>query len=177
MTRNIRHQNSQFNTNQHKSVPSFFFLYSNMTCFRSTSLLFLAAVATLLFSDESWAFAPNNQNKNNAAASVSATKATQPRLSMARGRGSFQKEFQDSSANSSNSQSSSSSGGMATPGGANWLNTKKSVKELPEEEGKVRRWCCIGGEETTTCQATISQSPSPFDVLSPIPFPSIGQTD
>jgi hypothetical protein len=114
-----------------------------MTCFRSTSLLFLAAVATLLFSDESWAFAPNNQNTNNAAASV--TKAPQkPRLSMARGRGSFQKEFQDSSANSSNSQSSSSSGGMATPSGANWLNTKKSIKELPEEEGKVRRGSCIG---------------------------------
>jgi len=56
---------------------------------------------------------------------------------MRRGRGSgLQRELDDSS--SSSSSSSSFTGGMGkSSSGTNWLNTNKSVKELPTEEGKV----------------------------------------
>lgn len=54
-------------------------------------------------------------------------------LYMRRGRGSgLKRELDDSSS------SSSFTGGMGgSSGGTNWLNTKKSTKELPTEEGKV----------------------------------------
>jgi hypothetical protein len=76
-----------------------------------------------LLSSLSLAFTPTHQYQQPASAT----------LCMARGRGSFQKEFEDSSSSSS----STSSSGVTL--GGNWLNTKKSIKELPEEEGKVRR--------------------------------------
>ncbi|KAG7368720.1 hypothetical protein IV203_031463 [Nitzschia inconspicua] len=94
-----------------------------MTNFRSTTLLLVAVMALLC--EVSLSFVPTSNNA-----------ASPTQLSMARGRGSFQKEFQDPPRSSS---SSSSSGGMVTPTSAgNWLNTKKSVKELPEEDGKVK---------------------------------------
>ena len=57
-------------------------------------------------------------------------------MTMKRGRGSFKKEIGEGSL----STGSSSSAGMAP--GKNWLNTNKSVKDLPEEEGKVRFFSC-----------------------------------
>ena len=56
-------------------------------------------------------------------------------MSMRRGRGSgLKRELDDSGS------SSSFTGGMGSSStGTNWLNTKKSVKELPTEEGEVRR--------------------------------------
>lgn len=59
-------------------------------------------------------------------------------LYMRRGRGSgLKRELDDSS--SSSSFTGGMGGGSAAPaGGTNWLNTNKSIKELPEEEGKVR---------------------------------------
>lgn len=59
-------------------------------------------------------------------------------LYMRRGRGSgLKRELDDSS--SSSSFTGGMGGGSAAPaGGTNWLNTNKSIKELPEEEGKVK---------------------------------------
>eukprot|EP00534_Pseudo-nitzschia_fraudulenta_P004956 CAMPEP_0201123412 /NCGR_PEP_ID=MMETSP0850-20130426/6775_1 /ASSEMBLY_ACC=CAM_ASM_000622 /TAXON_ID=183588 /ORGANISM="Pseudo-nitzschia fraudulenta, Strain WWA7" /LENGTH=187 /DNA_ID=CAMNT_0047390303 /DNA_START=221 /DNA_END=784 /DNA_ORIENTATION=- len=55
-------------------------------------------------------------------------------MSMRRGRGSgLKRELDDSGS------SSSFTGGMGSSStGTNWLNTKKSVKELPTEEGEVK---------------------------------------
>ncbi len=56
-------------------------------------------------------------------------------LYMRRGRGSgLKRELDDSSSSSS---FTGGMGGGAAAGGTNWLNTNKSIKELPEEEGKV----------------------------------------
>jgi hypothetical protein len=57
-------------------------------------------------------------------------------MTMKRGRGSFQKEIGGGASSSSSSSSSSFSSGMPAAG-RNWLNTNKSIKELPETEGKV----------------------------------------
>lgn len=57
---------------------------------------------------------------------------------MRRGRGSgLQRELDDSSSSSSSSSSSFTGGMGQSSSGTNWLNTNKSVKELPTEEGKV----------------------------------------
>ena len=58
-------------------------------------------------------------------------------LYMRRGRGSGLKRESDDSSSSS-SFTGGMGGGAGAAGGTNWLNTNKSVKELPEEEGKVK---------------------------------------
>jgi hypothetical protein len=85
----------------------------------ATTILLL--LATTLCLNSSTAFAPNGI----------ADRQSSP-LFLARGRGSFKKEFQNDSVPSS----SSSAGGLSS--NRNWINTKKSVKELPEDEGKVK---------------------------------------
>mmetsp|Transcript_22023 Transcript_22023/g.52417 ORF Transcript_22023/g.52417 Transcript_22023/m.52417 type:complete len:218 (-) Transcript_22023:118-771(-) len=61
-------------------------------------------------------------------------------ISMRRGRGSgLKKELNDDSPRSPSSSSSSFTGGMGkSPSGTSWLDTKKSVKELPTEDGEIK---------------------------------------
>jgi len=59
-------------------------------------------------------------------------------MSMRRGRGSGLKKELDGDSSSSSSSGSSFTGGMGkSASGTSWLNTNKSVKELPTEDGKI----------------------------------------
>lgn len=87
----------------------------------SITLLLLAIVAFV-----ATAFAPTGITTKRSA------------MYMRRGRGSgLQRELDDDSSSSSSFTGGSSGGMGKSSSGTSWLNTNKSVKELPTEEGKV----------------------------------------
>jgi hypothetical protein len=63
---------------------------------------------------------------------ITTTKRSNSPMSMARRGGGLQRELDDDGSVGRSSSSSSPS--------SSWLNTNKSIKELPTEEGKVRKW-------------------------------------
>jgi hypothetical protein len=65
-------------------------------------------------------------------ARITTTKQSTSHMSMARRGGGLQRELDDDGSVGRSSSSSSSSPSSS------WLNTNKSIKELPTEEGKVR---------------------------------------
>lgn len=67
-------------------------------------------------------------------------------LSMKRGRGSLKRELDDDSSSGGRSSSSPSS---------NWLNTNKSVKELPTEDSKVRNAIYLNGNEIRNVEISL----------------------
>jgi len=73
-------------------------------------------------------------------APTATTKQSSSALSMARrGRGkSLGRELGDSSSSSSAGGMGGAGMGQSTAGGINWLNTNKSVKELPKESGEIK---------------------------------------
>ena len=63
---------------------------------------------------------------------ISTTKRSTSPMSMARRGGGLQRELDDDGSVGRSTSSSSSSS-------SSWLNTNKSIKELPADEGKVRK--------------------------------------
>ena len=65
---------------------------------------------------------------------ISTTKRSTSPMSMARRGGGLQRELDDDGSVGRSTSSSSSSSSSSS-----WLNTNKSIKELPADEGKVRK--------------------------------------
>jgi len=87
----------------------------------STSLLLLAIVVCI-----ATAFAPMGITTKRSAIFMKGRRG-----------GGLKKELGDSPSSSTSSSSSGFAGGKSSGSNSNWLNTNKSVKELPAEEGKV----------------------------------------